>query len=101
MCHLMLFPPAEELYVSDKQGSDADGDGSEQKPFKTPLKVPAGYVMLSVMVNFCSSFHTLSFIFLKCSQALLFAGKEPFPVIYVDSQKEGEVCKPADNTNLL
>ncbi|XP_051734809.1 asparagine--tRNA ligase, cytoplasmic [Ctenopharyngodon idella] len=49
-----------ELYVSDKQGSDVDGDGSEQKPFKTPLK------------------------------ALLFAGKEPFPVIYVDSQKEGE-----------
>uniref|UniRef100_A0A8C5D153 Asparaginyl-tRNA synthetase 1 n=1 Tax=Gadus morhua TaxID=8049 RepID=A0A8C5D153_GADMO len=27
-----------ELYVSDKQGSDQDGDGSEQKPFKTPLK---------------------------------------------------------------
>ncbi|TRY65186.1 hypothetical protein DNTS_009424 [Danionella cerebrum] len=49
-----------ELYVSDKQGSDADGDGSELKPFKTPLK------------------------------AMLFAGKEPFPVIYVDSQKEGE-----------
>uniref|UniRef100_A0A671R7Y4 Asparagine--tRNA ligase N-terminal domain-containing protein n=1 Tax=Sinocyclocheilus anshuiensis TaxID=1608454 RepID=A0A671R7Y4_9TELE len=48
------------LYVSDKQGSDVDGDGSEQKPFKTPLK------------------------------ALLFVGKEPFPVIYVDSQKEGE-----------
>ncbi|KAF4102640.1 hypothetical protein G5714_017440 [Onychostoma macrolepis] len=49
-----------ELYVSDKQGSDLDGDGSEQKPFKTPLK------------------------------ALLFVGKEPFPVIYVDSQNEGE-----------
>uniref|UniRef100_A0A8C5NCR5 Aminoacyl-transfer RNA synthetases class-II family profile domain-containing protein n=1 Tax=Gouania willdenowi TaxID=441366 RepID=A0A8C5NCR5_GOUWI len=25
-------------------------------------------------------------------QALQFAGKEPFPTIYVDSQKEGEVC---------
>uniref|UniRef100_A0A8C2AWS2 Asparagine--tRNA ligase, cytoplasmic n=1 Tax=Cyprinus carpio TaxID=7962 RepID=A0A8C2AWS2_CYPCA len=48
------------LYVSDKQGSDEDGDGSEQKPFRTPLK------------------------------ALLFVGKQPFPVIYVDSQKEGE-----------
>lgn len=24
-------------------------------------------------------------------QALFFAGKEPFPTIYVDSQKEGEV----------
>ncbi len=28
-----------ELYVSDKCGSDQDGDGTEQKPFKTPLKV--------------------------------------------------------------
>ncbi|CAF89556.1 unnamed protein product, partial [Tetraodon nigroviridis] len=27
------------LYVSDKCGSDQDGDGTEQKPFKTPLKV--------------------------------------------------------------
>uniref|UniRef100_A0A8C8DWC1 Asparaginyl-tRNA synthetase 1 n=1 Tax=Oryzias sinensis TaxID=183150 RepID=A0A8C8DWC1_9TELE len=55
-------PPARELtlYVSDKCGSDQDGDGSEQKPFKTPLK------------------------------ALLFAGKEPFPTVYVDSQKDGE-----------
>ncbi|XP_031413721.1 asparagine--tRNA ligase, cytoplasmic-like isoform X2 [Clupea harengus] len=49
-----------ELYVSAKQGSDEAGDGTEQKPFKTPLR------------------------------ALLFAGKEPFPSIYVDSQKEGE-----------
>uniref|UniRef100_A0A665W6L8 Asparagine--tRNA ligase, cytoplasmic n=1 Tax=Echeneis naucrates TaxID=173247 RepID=A0A665W6L8_ECHNA len=48
------------LYVSDKCGSDQDGDGTEQKPFKTPLK------------------------------ALMFAGKEPFPTIYVESQKEGE-----------
>uniref|UniRef100_A0A8D3C5T9 Asparagine--tRNA ligase, cytoplasmic n=1 Tax=Scophthalmus maximus TaxID=52904 RepID=A0A8D3C5T9_SCOMX len=49
-----------ELYVSDKCGSDQDGDGTEQKPFKTPLK------------------------------ALMFAGKEPFPTVYVDSQKEEE-----------
>lgn len=28
----------------------------------------------------------------KSSQALMFAGKEPFPTIYVESQKEGEVC---------
>lgn len=26
-----------------------------------------------------------------CVQALMFAGKEPFPTIYVESQKEGEV----------
>ncbi|XP_053267696.1 asparagine--tRNA ligase, cytoplasmic [Pleuronectes platessa] len=49
-----------ELYVSDKCGSDRDGDGSEQKPFKTPLG------------------------------ALMSVGKEPFPTIYVDSQKEDE-----------
>ncbi|KAA8584630.1 hypothetical protein FQN60_008415 [Etheostoma spectabile] len=49
-----------ELYVSDKCGSDQDGDGTQQKPFKTPLR------------------------------ALMFAGKEPFPTIYVESQKEGE-----------
>ncbi|KAI2651666.1 Asparagine--tRNA ligase, cytoplasmic [Labeo rohita] len=54
------FVDDEELYVSETQGSDEDGNGSEQKPFKTPLK------------------------------ALMFVGKEPFPVIYVDSQKEGE-----------
>lgn len=30
-----------ELYVSDKCGSDQDGDGTEPKPFKTPLKVHA------------------------------------------------------------
>ncbi|CAB1319106.1 unnamed protein product [Coregonus sp. 'balchen'] len=49
-----------ELYVSDKEGDDQGGDGTTQKPFKTSLR------------------------------ALTFAGKEPFPTIYVDSQKEGE-----------
>uniref|UniRef100_A0AAY5EMU9 Asparagine--tRNA ligase N-terminal domain-containing protein n=1 Tax=Electrophorus electricus TaxID=8005 RepID=A0AAY5EMU9_ELEEL len=48
------------VYVSDKHGSDESGDGTEHKPFKTPLK------------------------------ALLFAGKEPWPTIYVDAQKDGE-----------
>uniref|UniRef100_A0A8C7SFF7 Asparagine--tRNA ligase, cytoplasmic n=1 Tax=Oncorhynchus mykiss TaxID=8022 RepID=A0A8C7SFF7_ONCMY len=27
-----------ELYVSDKEGNDQDGDGTEQKPFKTALR---------------------------------------------------------------
>ncbi|CAL8341717.1 unnamed protein product [Arctogadus glacialis] len=49
-----------ELYVSDKQGSDQDGDGSQQKPFKTPLK------------------------------ALSSVGQGPLPTLYVDSQTEGE-----------
>ncbi|XP_065716123.1 asparagine--tRNA ligase, cytoplasmic [Patagioenas fasciata] len=50
----------EELYVSEREGSDSAGDGTQKKPFKTVLK------------------------------ALMTAGKEPFPTIYVDSQKENE-----------
>ena len=52
-----------ELYTSDKTGSDESGDGSDAKPFKTIL------------------------------QAMRHAGKEPFPVIYVDSKEEGQVNK--------
>ncbi|XP_031465075.1 asparagine--tRNA ligase, cytoplasmic [Phasianus colchicus] len=50
----------EELYVSEREGNDSSGDGTQKKPFKTVLK------------------------------ALMTAGKEPFPTIYVDSQKENE-----------
>ncbi|KAF4022698.1 hypothetical protein G4228_014894 [Cervus hanglu yarkandensis] len=49
-----------ELYVSDREGNDATGDGTKEKPFKTGLK------------------------------ALMTVGKEPFPTMYVDSQKENE-----------
>jgi len=49
-----------ELYVSDREGNDATGDGTKEKPFKTGLK------------------------------ALMTVGKEPFPTIYIDSQKENE-----------
>jgi len=28
-----------ELYTSDRDGSDENGDGTEQKPFKTILQV--------------------------------------------------------------
>uniref|UniRef100_G1NCD4 Asparaginyl-tRNA synthetase 1 n=1 Tax=Meleagris gallopavo TaxID=9103 RepID=G1NCD4_MELGA len=49
-----------ELYVSEREGNDSTGDGTQKKPFKTVLK------------------------------ALMTAGKEPFPTIYVDSQKENE-----------
>ncbi|XP_075443173.1 asparagine--tRNA ligase, cytoplasmic isoform X2 [Ascaphus truei] len=49
-----------ELYVSEREGDDACGDGTKEKPFKTVLK------------------------------AMLTAGKEPFPTFYVDSQKENE-----------
>lgn len=64
--HTILLCPvfiAAELYTSDKNGSDESGDGSEAKPFRTIL------------------------------QAMRHAGKEPFPVIYVDAKVEGEVNK--------
>eukprot|EP00117_Sycon_ciliatum_P007277 scpid61347/ scgid10455/ Asparagine--tRNA ligase, cytoplasmic; Asparaginyl-tRNA synthetase len=47
------------LYVSDKEGSDESGDGTEAKPFKTTLK------------------------------ALLHADTEPFPEVLVDGKTEG------------
>ncbi|XP_058026473.1 asparagine--tRNA ligase, cytoplasmic [Ahaetulla prasina] len=49
-----------EVYVSDREGCDNAGDGTEEKPFKTAL------------------------------QALMSTGKEPFPTIYVDSHKENQ-----------
>ncbi|XP_038646500.1 asparagine--tRNA ligase, cytoplasmic isoform X1 [Scyliorhinus canicula] len=49
-----------ELYVSGREGDDEIGTGTKDKPFKTAL------------------------------QAFQAAGKEPFPTIYVDSQKENE-----------
>uniref|UniRef100_A0A8D0HAA9 Asparagine--tRNA ligase, cytoplasmic n=1 Tax=Sphenodon punctatus TaxID=8508 RepID=A0A8D0HAA9_SPHPU len=50
----------EEVYVSEREGSDSTGKGTSENPFKTVLK------------------------------ALTASGKEPFPTIYVDSQKENE-----------
>lgn len=47
-----------EIYTSEKRGDDEAGDGSEGKPFKTILR------------------------------AMRHAGKEPFPVIYVDAKDE-------------
>lgn len=54
---------AAALYTSDKNGSDETGDGSEGNPFRTVL------------------------------QAMRHAGKEPFPIIYVDAKEEGQVNK--------
>lgn len=45
-----------ELYISEKEGSDESGDGTEAKPFKTVLK------------------------------AMKHSGKEPFPTFYVDGK---------------
>jgi len=56
------------LYTSEKNGNDATGDGSSEKPFKTIL------------------------------QAMRHAGKEPFPTIYVDGKVEGEVTDSVDPT---
>ncbi|XP_056400711.1 asparagine--tRNA ligase, cytoplasmic [Hyla sarda] len=60
----------EEMYISDKEGDDATGDGTKEKPFKTVLK------------------------------AMLTVGKEPFPVFYVDSQKENERWDVISKTQL-
>lgn len=39
-CLLMYsFALIGEIYVSAKEGSDEDGDGTMEKPFKTALKV--------------------------------------------------------------
>nr|QBH73673.1 aspartyl-tRNA synthetase [Eurycantha calcarata] len=52
--------PEGEIFTSESTGSDENGDGTSSKPFKTVLK------------------------------AMHHAGKEPFPVIYVDSKEEGQ-----------
>ena len=49
------------LYISEKDGNDETGDGSESKPVKTLL------------------------------QAMRLAGVEPFPKFMVDAKAEGEV----------
>ncbi|KAG8456788.1 hypothetical protein GDO86_002537 [Hymenochirus boettgeri] len=49
-----------EMYISEREGDDSTGNGTQDKPFKTVLK------------------------------AMMAAGKEPFPSFYVDSQKENE-----------
>ncbi|XP_045770214.1 asparagine--tRNA ligase, cytoplasmic [Maniola jurtina] len=60
----------EELYTSEKNGSDETGDGSSEKPFKTIL------------------------------QAMRHAGKEPFPTIYVDSKDDSKVYDVAAKSQL-
>uniref|UniRef100_A0A4W3HCV9 Asparagine--tRNA ligase, cytoplasmic n=1 Tax=Callorhinchus milii TaxID=7868 RepID=A0A4W3HCV9_CALMI len=67
---LRLTKPVYELYVSDREGDDSAGTGTKEKPFKTALRALTAY------------------------------GKEPFPTIYVDSQKEGERWDVISNTQL-
>lgn len=59
-----------EIYTSDKSGNDESGAGTEDNPFKTVL------------------------------QAMRHAGKEPFPVIYVDAKEEGKKFEPAAKSQL-
>lgn len=59
-----------EIYTSDKNGCDETGNGSEAKPFKTILR------------------------------AMRHAGKEPFPVIYVDGKEEAVKYEPAAKSQL-
>ena len=58
------------IYTSEKHGSDEHGNGTEEKPFKSIL------------------------------QAMRHAGKEPFPNIYQDSQKDGEKYELAAKSQL-
>ncbi|XP_015601451.1 asparagine--tRNA ligase, cytoplasmic [Cephus cinctus] len=58
------------IYTSEKNGSDENGDGTESKPYKSIL------------------------------QAIRHAGKEPFPTIYQDSNKEGMTYEPASKSQL-
>ena len=50
------------IFTSEKNGNDQDGDGSEEKPFKTVI------------------------------QAMRCAKSEPFPDIMVDGKDENNVC---------
>ncbi|KAF4531829.1 hypothetical protein B566_EDAN000855 [Ephemera danica] len=59
-----------EIYTSDKNGCDESGAGTEDSPFKTIL------------------------------QAMRHAGKEPFPVIYIDAKEEGKKFEPAAKSQL-
>jgi len=59
-----------EIYTSESKGNDESGDGSKEKPLKSVL------------------------------QAMRQAGKEPFPVIYCDSKKEGGDWDPVAKSQL-
>lgn len=59
-----------EIYTSDSKGNDEIGNGTASNPFKTII------------------------------QAMRHAGKEPFPVIYVDGKEEGVVYEPAAKAQL-
>lgn len=67
----MYFFFSDEIYTSERHGSDEHGDGTEQKPFKSIL------------------------------QAMRHAGKEPFPVIYTDAKEEGKVLSSLLMTNIF
>jgi hypothetical protein len=60
-----------EIFTSEKSGNDDAGDGTEGNPFKT--------------------------IF----QAMRHAGKEPFPVIYVDAKDDSKVSATCYKTSKL
>lgn len=84
-----------EIYTSEATGNDETGDGSQEKPFKTILRVSHSIIKLSAsMVDknkiFKLQVPIISSLFF--SQAMKHAEQEPFPPIYVDSKKENEVC---------
>jgi hypothetical protein len=50
---LILYLERTIVYTSEKNGSDENGDGSEAKPFKTPLQV---YIRINISINHCLFF---------------------------------------------
>ncbi len=63
------------VYTSEKNGSDENGDGSEIKPFQTPLQV---FVKRNFPIKFC-----------LFDQAFRQYGENV--TIYIDSKEETEV----------
>lgn len=70
------------LYVSES-GSDESGRGTKDQPFKTILQVSRSQRCMWREVTLSLGGHC---------QAMRLVGKEPFPMIFVDSKTEGEVC---------
>lgn len=67
---IILLKFSAVIYTSEKHGNDETGDGSEAKPFKTVLK------------------------------AMHYAGKEPFPPIYVDGKEDDVKYQPIAKAQL-
>lgn len=53
------------MYVSEREGSDATGDGTQKKPFKTVLKVPGKRLLLVLTSVTCAGGEAIGLVFLN------------------------------------